>query len=82
MRMRLEIVEGLLRLHEQWSEVSDTVTASRDRADAIAKLQVQPFDFTELQAEHIMHCSFSGRTEFARSALAEERDALLEQLGW
>ena len=82
MSMRLEIVEGLLRLHEQWREVSEAVTASIDRADAMGKLQAQPFGFTEVQAEHIMVCSFSDRTEFARSELAMERDALREQLGW
>jgi len=79
-RMRLEAVEGLLRLHERWNEVSETVASARDRHDAVAKLREQPFGFSDLQAEHILDCRIGLRTELGRRQLLDERQALLDQL--
>jgi len=76
-RDRAHIVEGLLKALDLIDEIIATIRASEDRSAALAALQVEPFEFSERQANHILDMQLSRLTRLGRSRLEEELAVLL-----
>jgi len=76
-RDRAHIVEGLLKALDLIDEIIATIRASEDRSAALAALQVDPFEFSERQANHILDMQLSRLTRLGRSRLEEELAVLL-----
>ena len=74
-RSRLHIVEGLLRALGAIDEIIATIRASEDTAAARASLMVEPFEFSEAQANHILEMALSRLTRLGRTQLEAEADA-------
>ena len=62
----LHIQEGLLKALNMIDEIIATIRASEDRADARTRLQAAPFEFSEIQAEHILDMPLGRLTRLAR----------------
>ena len=77
---RAHIVEGLLKALDLIDEIIATIRASADKADAREKLQVQPFEFTEVQAEYILDMQLHRLTRLGRAQLEEEMEELLRRI--
>jgi DNA gyrase subunit A len=71
-RERLHIVDGLLRCIDQLDAVIRAIRGSADRREARETLMVSPFDFSELQANHILDMTLGRLTRLGRSELEEE----------
>ncbi len=69
---RLHIVEGLIRCLDLIDEIITTIRASRDRNAARNALTADPFDFSEVQANHILDMQLSRLTRLGRSDLEQE----------
>jgi DNA gyrase subunit A len=65
-RHELHIQEGLMKALNVIDEVIAAIRASEDRADARARLQADPFGFSETQAEHILDMTLGRLTRLAR----------------
>jgi DNA gyrase subunit A len=76
-RERAHVVEGLLRAIDMLDQVIEAIRGSEDRAAARAALMAEPFDFSEVQANHILDMTLGRLTRLARSELEEERASLL-----
>lgn len=76
-RERAHIVEGLLRCIDQLDLVISTIRESDDRADARGRLMATPFEFTEVQANHILDLTLGRLTRLGRSELEDEMAKLL-----
>lgn len=72
---RLHIVEGLVKLSEIINEVVEVIKGSDGKADARNKIQ-EEFDFTEIQAEHIVSLQLHRISRTDKEAHIEERDRL------
>ena len=82
-RARLHIVEGLLRALGAIDEIIATIRASEDTASARASLMVEPFEFSEAQANHILEMALSRLTRLGRTQLeteAAEKRTLIAEL--
>ena len=80
---RLHIVEGLIRALEMIDDVIAVIRASNDTASARAALMAAPFDFSEVQANHILDMALSRLTRLGRASLEEEaaeKRALIAEL--
>jgi DNA gyrase subunit A len=77
---RAHIVEGLLKALDMLDEVIATIRASADTPAAREALQAQPFEFSLLQAEHILEMTLSRLTRLGRSNLEEELATLREEI--
>ncbi|MCP3935828.1 MAG: DNA gyrase subunit A [Actinomycetia bacterium] len=75
-RDRSHIVEGLLKALDLIDEIIATIRASDDRAGALAALQVQPFEFSERQANHILDMQLGRLTRLGRTQLQDELQKL------
>jgi DNA gyrase subunit A len=75
-RARLHIVEGLLRAIDMLDAVIAAIRASDDRPAARAALMVEPFAFSEEQANHILDMTLGRLTRLGRTELEEEMAAL------
>jgi len=73
---RLHIVEGLLRCIDQLDEVIRTIRASADRREARENLMAPPFEFSELQANHILDMTLGRLTRLGREELEQEATEL------
>jgi len=71
-RARAHIVEGLLRAIDMLDAVIATIRGSDDRPSAQAALTVEPFSFSDVQAEHILDMTLARLTRLGRTNLEEE----------
>ena len=69
---RAHIVEGLLKALGQIDAIIALIRGSDDRAAARAGLMAKPFEFTEVQAEHILDMRLSQLTRLSQRELDEE----------
>ncbi len=75
---RLHIVEGLLRALDVIDEIIALIRASADTASARSALRAEPFEFTEIQANHILDMTLSRLTRLGRETLEQEAAAKRE----
>jgi DNA gyrase subunit A len=69
---RLHIVEGLVKAVDMIDAVVKAIRASKDRAAARAALMGKRFEFTEVQANHILDLALGRLTQLGRDELATE----------
>ncbi len=79
-REREHIVEGLVRAIDMLDAVIETIRGSDDRAAARTALMASPFEFTEIQANHILDMTLARLTRLGRSELEEELVKLRETI--
>ena len=77
---RLHIVEGLIRCLELIDEIIATIRASEDRSAAREALSAEPFEFSEVQANHILDMQLARLTRLGRSDLEEEAAQLQQTI--
>ena len=80
---RYHILEGLLRAVDMIDEIIALIRASKDRTVARAKLQLEPFDFSEIQSSHILDLALGRLTELGTKELAieaKELKAMIKEL--
>ena len=76
-RDRAHIVEGLIKALDLIDEIIATIRATDDKGAARDALMAAPFEFSEVQAEHILDMQLSRLTRLGRANLEEELAALL-----
>ena len=76
-RARAHIVEGLIKALDMIDAIIAAIRASEDRGAAIGGLQSEPFEFSEIQATHIVDMRLSQLTRLGRSSLEEELAQLM-----
>ena len=69
---RAHIVEGLIKALDLIDEIIAAIRASADKAAARDALMGEPFEFSEVQAEHILDMQLSRLTRLGRANLEEE----------
>ncbi len=79
-RARAHIVEGLLKALDAIDEIIATIRASADRAAARQALMAEPFEFTEVQATHILDMTLGRLTRLGRAELEDEMAQLRETI--
>ncbi|MCU0267059.1 MAG: DNA gyrase subunit A [Acidimicrobiales bacterium] len=79
-RARAHIVEGLLKALDLIDEIIATIRASEDKAAARDALMAAPFEFSEIQANHILDMQLSRLTRLGRAQLEEEMAQLRETI--
>jgi DNA gyrase subunit A len=77
---RAHIVEGLLRALDMIDQIITTIRASEDRAAARNALMARPFEFSEIQANHILDMPLGRLTRLGRSDLEAEMAQLRETI--
>jgi len=77
---RAHIVEGLIKALDLIDEIIAAIRGSADKAGAREALMAAPFEFSEVQAEHILDMQLSTLTRLGRSRLDEELTALRETI--
>jgi DNA gyrase subunit A len=77
---RLHIQEGLLKAINVIDEVIATIRGSENRSDAKDKLMAAPFEFSEVQAEHILDMPLGRLTRLARIDLESEIEELTAEI--
>ena len=73
---RLHIVEGLVKALDMIDAVVKAIRASKDRAAARTALMAKPFEFSEIQANHILDMALGRLTQLGREELAAEKKEL------
>ncbi len=76
-RDRAHIVEGLLRALDMIDEVIALIRGSADTDTARAGLMTAPFDFTEVQAGHILEMPLRRLAQLEHQKLRDEYDELM-----
>ncbi len=71
-RDRAHIVEGLIKALDLIDQIIAAIRASDDRAAARDALMAAPFEFSEIQANHILDMPLSRLTRLGRAQLEEE----------
>ncbi len=79
-RDRAHIVEGLLKALDMIDAIITAIRASADRSAARTALMAEPFEFSEVQAEHILDMALSTLTRLGRARLDEELARLRETI--
>ncbi len=79
-RDRAHIVEGLLKAIDMIDAIIATIRASEDKSAAREALLAAPFEFSEVQAEHILDMPLSRLTRLGKANLEEEMDKLRETI--
>ncbi len=79
-RARAHIVEGLLRAIDMLDAVIAAIRGSDDRPAARGALMVEPFSFSEEQANHILDMTLGRLTRLGRSELEEEMTQLRQTI--
>ncbi len=74
---REHIVAGLLRCIDMLDLVINTIRASADRGEARTRLMETPFNFTEIQANHILDLTLGRLTRIGREELEAEMQKLI-----
>ncbi len=77
---RAHIVEGLLKALDMLDQVIATIRGSEDTPAAREALQAEPFEFTLLQAEHILQMTLGRLTRLGRTNLEDELRELQETI--
>src|SRR5688572_4609479 len=77
---RAHIVEGLLKALDMIDAVIETIRNSDDRGAAREALMAAPFEFSEVQANHILDMTLGRLTRLGRSELEEEMAKLRETI--
>ncbi|HET7487942.1 MAG TPA: DNA gyrase subunit A [Acidimicrobiales bacterium] len=77
---RAHIVEGLLKALDMIDAIIALIRGSADRAAARAGLMAEPFEFSEVQANHILDMTLGRLTRLGRSELEEEMAKLRETI--
>ncbi len=77
---RAHIVEGLIKALDMIDAIVAAIRASEDRQAAIATLQQAPFEFSDIQATHIVDMRLSQLTRLGRTNLEEELAALRQTI--
>ncbi len=78
---RLHIVEGLIKALDLIDEIIAAIRASSDRAEARVSLMAEPFEFSEVQANHILEMQLVRLTRLGREKLEEEAGELRAKIG-
>ena len=73
---RLHIVEGLLKAVDMIDAIVKTIRGSKDRSAARAALMAGRFDFSEIQANHILDMPLGRLTQLGRQELVDETKEL------
>jgi DNA gyrase subunit A len=73
---RLHIVEGLVKAVDMIDRVIKAIRAAKDRAAARTALMGRGFEFTEIQANHILDLTLGRLTQLGREELANEMKEL------
>ena len=71
-RAEEHINEGLLKALDLIDEIIAAIRASEDRAAALVALMAAPFEFSEIQAEHILDMQLSRLTRLGRANIEEK----------
>ncbi len=79
-RARAHIVEGLLKALDMIDAIIAAIRASESRGEARERLMATPFEFTEVQAEHILDMQLSRLTRLGRADLEEEMAKLRQTM--
>ncbi|MDP8992362.1 MAG: DNA gyrase subunit A [Actinomycetota bacterium] len=79
-RDRAHIVEGLLKALDMIDAVIELIRGSEDRAAARVGLMAAPFEFSEVQANHILDMTLGRLTRLGRAELDEELAKLRETI--
>jgi len=77
---RAHIVEGLIKALDLIDEIIKAIRASEDRAAARTALMAAPFEFSEIQANHILDMPLGRLTRLGRSELDAEMEKLQEEI--
>jgi DNA gyrase subunit A len=77
---RAHIVEGLIKALDLIDQIIAAIRASEDKAAARGALMAAPFEFSEVQAEHILDMALSTLTRLGRARLEEELAKLRETI--
>jgi DNA gyrase subunit A len=81
-RERAHIVEGLIKALDMIDAIIAAIRASADKPAAREALMAEPFEFSDVQAEHILDMQLSRLTRLGReqleSELAELRETIAE----
>jgi ATP-dependent Clp protease ATP-binding subunit ClpA len=75
-RLRMHVLEGLLRGLELYGEIAEAAAHCTSRAEAVDTLTRLPFAFSEAQAENVLDLTVASVTDERRRALAAELTAL------
>jgi len=78
---RAHIVEGLLKALDMIDAIIAAIRSSADRPAARDALMAKPFEFSEVQAEHILDMTLARLTRLGRSNLEEEMAELRTTIG-
>src|SRR3954449_9184281 len=73
---RLHIVEGLVKALDMIDAVVTAIRASSDRSEARAALMAKPFEFSEIQANHILDMTLGRLTRLGREEFDKEKKEL------
>jgi DNA gyrase subunit A len=79
-RARAHIVEGLLKALDMIDKIIKLIRGSEDRAAAREGLMGKGFEFTEVQAEHILDMTLGRLTRLGRNELEAEMAKLREAI--
>jgi DNA gyrase subunit A len=77
---RAHIVEGLLKALDMIDAIIATIRQSESRATARDSLMAEPFEFSDVQAEHILDMQLARLTRLGRADLEEEMAKLREAI--
>jgi DNA gyrase subunit A len=69
---RAHIVEGLIKALDLIDQIITTIREAEDRPAAKIALMAEPFEFSEIQADHILDMRLSSLTRLGRANLEEE----------
>jgi DNA gyrase subunit A len=78
---RAHIVEGLIKALDMIDAIIAAIRGSDDKAAAREALMAAPFEFSEIQAEHILDMTLSRLTRLGRADLEAEMAKLRETIG-
>jgi len=78
---RAHIVEGLIKALDMIDAIITAIRESESRGEARDRLVAAPFEFSEVQAEHILDMQLSRLTRLGRADLEEEMAKLRETIG-
>jgi DNA gyrase subunit A len=77
---RLHIIEGLVKALDQIDEVVALIKASKDRAAARTGLMGPGFEYSEIQANHILDLALGRLTQLGRDELVAEQKELAAEV--
>jgi ATP-dependent Clp protease ATP-binding subunit ClpA len=75
-RLRMHVLEGLLRGIELYGEIAEAAAHCTNRVEAIETLMRLPFGFSEAQADNVLDLTIASVTDERRRRLAGELAAL------